>query len=232
MTCSQAFELIPEICRSERSILERWLKMGTSKSLLEIVPLLILSTTLYGASLGAWHGLEMACYVAIKFPLAILTTLCFTSILNGIIAALSGSGIGIRQSIQFQLTGFTILGIILASLSPLVFFLSLSAPAPLEEGMAQAYRIFLTSNVLIIAFAGVYSQLALFSYVKEFSHSKATATKNFTLWLLVNLLVGAEVTHTLRPFFGAPKLVVEFLREDMFERNFFESLYHVLRFII
>lgn len=232
MTCKAAVTLIPQICRSERSILERWLRMGTTRSLLEIVPLLMISNMLYGASLGIWHGMEMAYYVAIKFPLAILTTLCFTSILNGIISALTGSGIGIRQSIQFQLTGFTILGIILASVSPIVFFLSLSSPAPLAEGMAQSYRIFLTTNVLIIAFAGVYSQLALLSYVKEFSRTHASAMKNFIFWLLVNLLVGAEVTHTLRPFFGAPKLVVEFLRADMFERNFFESLYHILRFII
>lgn len=232
MTCSEALHVIPGLCRSENSILERWLSMGTRRSLVEILPLLVFSNMIYGASLGVWHGWEMASYVAIKFPLAILTTLCFTSILNGLFTALTNSGISIRQSVQFQLVGFTIFGIILASISPIVFFLSVSSPAPMTEGMAQSYRVFLTANVIIIAFSGICSQLALLSYIKSFSRTRGSAIKTFLQWLAVNLFVGAEVTHTLRPFFGAPRLKVEFLREEMFERNFFESVFHVLRFII
>ncbi len=222
---------IPSLCRAESSLISTWLNSSLSHSLVNILPILILSNAIYGATLGMWHGPTMSLYVAIKFPCAILITLGINTMINGIIASLTGSGISLRQSLQFLLTGFTLFGIIMASISPILFFMNFNAPAPMAEGMAQSYRVFLTTNVLLIIFAGVVSHKILLKHVRYFANSERSGSLTFFYWLLVNFFVGSEVTHTLRPFFGAPKLKVEFLRDDMFARNFYESVYHVLRFI-
>ena len=43
-------------------------------------------------------------------------------------------------------------------------------------------------------------------------------------WLLVNLIVGAQISWNLRPWFGTPGMSGEFLRPEPFDGNFYESL--------
>lgn len=234
MSVTEIIYAIPRLCRADKVLISGWLSDSANKSnrsYTALLPILLISSSLYGLALGSWHGWEMAFYVGIKFPIGILLTLCFTALLNGILAIITGAGFSFRQTVKFQLIGFTIFSVIMASVSPLIAFLCFNAPAPMTEHMAQSYRVFLTINVLLIATAGIISQKMLFHDLLYYAKSRSAGTRTFIQWLLVNLFVGSEVMHTLRPFFGAPKLQVEFLRADMFDRNFFESVYHVIRFL-
>ena len=231
MVLHQYIIFIERLCRADTSLIRQWIDASTRSTLVTIIPLLLASTAIYGATLGLWHGFEMSLYVALKFPLAILATLSINAFINGIFATLSGSQISIAQSFKFLLIGFTIFGIIIASLCPILFFFNLNNAAPGEEGMAQAYRLFITSNILLISFSGLISHYLLLRHVRHFASSPKAGSLTFISWLAMNFFVGAEVMHKLRPFFGAPKLKVEFIREEMLQRNFYESFYHILEYI-
>ena len=49
------------------------------------------------------------------------------------------------------------------------------------------------------------------------------------VWLAINLVVGAQISWNLRPWFGSPGLEVEFLRAHPFEGTFYESVFQMLR---
>jgi len=72
----------------------------------------------------------MAFYVALKLPFIIFLTLFINGMLNGMLSLALGSGIGFRKSLQFLLTGFAIMSIILGALSPISFFATLNMPEP------------------------------------------------------------------------------------------------------
>ena len=63
----------------------------------------------------------MGAYVAVKLPLIIFITLIVNGLLNGLLGLVLGSGIGFRKSVQFLLTGFAIMAVILGALSPISF---------------------------------------------------------------------------------------------------------------
>jgi len=170
----------------------------------------------------------MALFVAIKFPLAIIITLCITSLINGIIAMISGSGISPRQSLQFLLIGFTTFSILLASVSPVLLFMNLNTARAGEIGMERSYNIFLTTNVFIISLAGITAFRMLLKHVRHFACSSSAGNRTFAYWLAINFFAGAQVTYLLRPFFGNPAKKTEFLRENMFEGNFYETLFTIL----
>ncbi len=112
--------------------------------------------------MGLWQGWTMATYVGIKLPLVILATLILNGLLNGMLAMVLGSGIKFKQSLQFLLSGFALMSIILLSLSPVTFFVALHAPLPSNPGASQWHSTTLLAHTLIIAYAGITSHHALF----------------------------------------------------------------------
>jgi hypothetical protein len=44
----------------------------------------------------------------------------------------------------------------------------------------------------------------------------------------VNLLVGAQISWNLRPWFGSPGMSVAFLREHPFDGTFYDSVFHMI----
>lgn len=196
------------------------------------IPLLVICCAIYGATLGIWHSGKMAVYVAIKFPLAILLTLIINCLINGISALVTGSGISVRQSLQFLIIGFTIFGIIVAALSPILFFMNLNSFHRGHEdiyAVAQSYRYYLVVNVLVIAFAGYVSHHILFQHIRDFAHTKLSGVITFFNWIAINFFAGAQVTFLLRPFLGRPRQEAQFLREDMFDGNFYENLHLLIK---
>ena len=105
--------------------------------------LIALGCGAYGFTVGLRNGWEMGAYVALKLPLIIFTTLLLNGLLNGLLGLALGSGLGFRKSVQFLLTGFAIMAVILGALSPISFFVTLNMPAsdgaPVDTlGMVQA----------------------------------------------------------------------------------------------
>ena len=96
--------------------------------------LIALGCGAYGFTVGLRNGWEMGAYVAVKLPLIIFITLIVNGLLNGLLGLVLGSGIGFRKSVQFLLTGFAIMAVILARLVRLVF---LRRSTCRHRGMAQ-----------------------------------------------------------------------------------------------
>lgn len=223
-----ALTCIPELCRGSRGLLHTWLVEYPKQSLLFCIPAIFLGCGAYGFTMGLWQGWEMASYVSIKLPLAIFATLLINGMINGMLAMVLGSGIGFRESVQFLLAGFGLMSVILASLSPITFFMSLHAPSPNDSGANQWHSITLLTHTLMIAYAGIVSHRSLLKHLRGFATSPMHGTRTFFAWLAGNLFVGAQISWIMRPFFGSPGLEVQFLRDDPMNGSFYETVLYAL----
>lgn len=220
---------IPALCRGERDLLSSWIE-GTQRGSLRICAVLIVvGCSTYGFTIGLRNGWDMGAYVAIKLPAIIFLTLFINAILNGMLGLVLGSGIGFRQSLQFLLTGFAIMSVILGALSPVTFFATLNMPEPGAAGSHSWHGANLLLHTILIAFAGFLAHYRLLGYVREFADTPRAGTHTFFAWLAGNLFVGAQISWNLRPFFVSPGLKVEFLRADPFNGSFYEAVFHALR---
>ncbi|MFC4993036.1 hypothetical protein [Rubritalea tangerina] len=218
-------QLIPGLCRGDHGLLNQWLTHKPRGLLATTIPCIILGCASYGFSMGLWHGGLMASYVAIKFPLLLFFTLLVNGLINGLLAQVLDSGISIRQSLQFLLTGFATMAIILGALSPITLALAFQAPHPHETGASDFHAASLLLHTLLIAYAGIISHATLLGFLKHFCTSPQAALQTFFAWLLGNLFVGAQLSWVLRPFFGSPNLAVAFLRDDPFRGTFYETVW-------
>ena len=192
--------------------------------------LIALGCGAYGFTVGLRNGWEMGAYVALKLPLIIFITLLLNGLLNGLLGLALGSGLGFRKSVQFLLTGFAIMAVILGALSPISFFVTLNMPA--SDGGSGRYAwhgASLLMHTCLIAFAGITANVRLLKYVREFADTSRAGTHAFFAWLAGNLFVGAQVSWNLRPFFVSPGLEVEFLRDEALNGNFYEAVVVALK---
>jgi len=124
----QSIQTIPQLCRSDERLTERWMNQSPIVMLGVTLPVIILGCGSFGLGMGIWHGVEMASYAGIKFPLVVIATLCLNALLNGMLAMVLGSGITLRQSMQFLFTAFAICALILGALSPITIAMALQGP--------------------------------------------------------------------------------------------------------
>ncbi len=75
---------------------------------------------IYGASIGLWRSPLQAVFVAIKMPLLIFATLSINAVLNGVLAALLGSGLTFRQTAMAILQSFALFSLMVGALGPQV----------------------------------------------------------------------------------------------------------------
>jgi hypothetical protein len=217
---------IPALCRGDRHLLNEWMSGVSTGSVRICVTIIIIGLALYGFTVGLWRGPEMAAYVSIKLPAAILLTLLVNGMLNGMLGLALGSGIGFRQSLQFLLAGFAIMAIVLGALSPVTFFLALNTPPADHPDASSWHSLTLLTHTIAIAIAGILSHRKLLSFVREFALTRLAGVQTFFAWLVGNLFVGAQITWILRPFFGTPGLEIQFLRPDPLAGNFYNTVLH------
>lgn len=189
---------------------------------------IILGAGCYGFTVGLWRGSEMALYVALKTPALLFLTLLITGFLNGILGILLGTGITFRQSLLCQLLAFSLSSIVLASLSPVTFFLALEAPPADSAQAATSHSLYLLTHTALIGMAGFLAAARLFGLICELTPHASAARITLLSWLASNAFVGAQLSFLLRPFFGSPSLEVAFLRSDPFNGTFYESVWHAL----
>jgi hypothetical protein len=219
-------QLIPALCRGDHALLSEWLTLSPGKMLIRTVPCVVVGCALYGFSMGLWRGAEMGIYVAIKLPLLIFCTLLVNGLINGLLAAVLDSGITMRQSLQFLLTGFATMSIILGALSPISLVLALHAPAPDADNARDYHAFILLFHTAVVAYAGILSHHTLRRFLLHFSKKKSASDSTFFAWIGGNLFVGAQLSWILRPFFGSPQLEVAFLRDDPFTGTFYETVWN------
>ena len=220
---------VTALCRGEKQLLTAWIE-GRYRG---VIPFCIVLITLgccsYGFTIGLRHGSEMAFYVTLKLPFIIFLTLFINGMLNAMLSLTLGSGIGFRKSLQFLLTGFAIMSIILGALSPISFFATLNMPEPGTPGDATWHGANLLLHTSLIAYAGILAHSRLLHYVRDFADSNSAGTHTSLAWLIGNLFVGAQISWILRPYFVSPGLEVEFLRVDPFDGNFYEAVFLAIR---
>ena len=217
------------LCRGEKQVLTAWIEGSHRGSIPFCIALITLGCCSYGFTIGLRHGSEMAFYVALKLPFIIFLTLFLNGMLNGMLSLALGSGIGFRKSLQFLLTGFAIMSIILGALSPISFFATLNMPEPGALGDATWHGANLLLHTSLIAYAGILAHSRLLHYVRDYADSPSAGTYTFLAWLTGNLFAGAQISWILRPFFVSPGLEVEFLRVDPFDGNFYEAVFRAIR---
>jgi hypothetical protein len=180
----------------------------------------------YGFTVGCWRDPLMGFFVAVKLPLLVALTLGCNGLLNGLLGLLLGTGLGFRQSLLALLTSFSLAAMILGSLAPVTFFLAINAPRPDSPGASAAHASYLVFHTVLIGVAGIAANLHLHKLLAAKAPTRAAATATLLAWLAGNGFLGAQFSWVLRPFFGTPRLKVQFLRDDMLKGNFYETVWH------
>jgi len=222
------------LLRGEVHALESWSAQWNTRRILLHLAIIILGAGLYGAAMGWWRAPQQALYTAIKFPLIILLTATGNALLNAMLAPLLGLNIPFRQSFLAILMSFTIAGAILGSFAPIVAFMVWNFPpmSPNPWESAGPYSAILLTFVLVIAFAGITSNLRLLQLLHHLGKRRDVAVRVLFAWLAGNLFFGTQLSWILRPFIGAPALPVQFLRADAFKGNFYEPILHTFMRIL
>ena len=224
MKLSELWQDMVSLCRGDPEVLYGWLEKDMSGKIWVCVFWTILGSSVYGSTIGIWRAPLQAAYVAIKFPLLILLATTGNALINGMLAQLYGARISFRQSYLSVLMSFTTASILLLSLSPLSYFLVYSCHPMGSEGAEYSHRIIILFDVVVIAFAGIISNINLYRLLDHITGSGNKAKQIIFSWLAVNLLLGGQLSWIMRPFIGTPKIPVEFMRDNALDGNFFESV--------
>lgn len=202
-----------------------WLDAPTPRRVAWVAMTACAGLALYGFTVGFWRDPLMGLYVAVKMPLLVALTLACNGLLNGLLGLLLGTGLGFRQSLLALLSSFAIAALILGSLAPVTLFLALNAPSPLAANAGSAHAAYLVTHTALIGFAGITANLHLYRLLATKAPTPLAAAATLLAWLGGNGFLGAQFSWILRPFFGSPRLKVEFLRPDPMAGNFYEAVW-------
>lgn len=202
-----------------------WLDAPTPGHIARVALTAVAGLACYGFSVGYWRDPLMGGYVAVKLPLLVALTLGCNSLLNGLLGLLLGTGLGFRQSFFALLSAFALAGVILGSLAPVTFLLAWNAPSPDAPGAQNAHAAYLVTHTVLIGLAGIAANIHLHRLLAARAPTRMAATGTLLAWLGGNGFLGAQFSWILRPFFGTPRLEVEFLRENPMEGNFYFAVW-------
>ena len=205
-----------------------WLDAASPRRVAAVVATAAGGLALYGFTVGFWRDPLMGIYVAVKMPLLVALTLACNGLLNGLLGILLGTGLGFRQSLLALLTSFALAALILGSLAPVTFFLAWNAPSPGAPGAAAAHASYLVAHTVLIGIAGITANLHLHRLLVARTPNRSIATVTLLAWLAGNGFLGAQFSWILRPFFGTPRLEVQFLRDHPLQGNFYQAVWHAI----
>lgn len=185
----------------------------------QLLAISVASFALYGSIIGSHHGLPQALSAAIKLPLLFLLTIaiCMPTLY------FFGSRRSAMQTFVLLLTGTAIMGIALIGLAPVTLFFIVTT---------DDYQFFKLMNVVFFTVAGTLGVAFLSRCMRlPHEHEEIGSTRSILLrlWFILYGFVGTQLAWTLRPFFGAPGLPFEVVRDfgGNFYQNVFASLGHV-----
>lgn len=223
---------LPLLCGPRPDRLQQWMAQPTGARLLACFMGIFLGGMAYGFTLGMWRAPLMGFFVGVKLPLLIGLTLLTNGLINGMLAQVLGSGLSFRQTLMAMLLSFATFALITGALSPIAFFFIWNAPEPGSMAGGEAHSAILLAHTIIIAFAGFIAFRRFLPVLQSIANTRRSAHLVLAAWLAGNLLVGAQLSWNLRPFFGQPGRPVEFIRPDWNHSSFYESvLHHLLNLI-
>jgi hypothetical protein len=202
---------------------------------------LVLACLLLGALYGLCMGLFSATggredswkYLlasALKVPLLFLLTLVVTFPSLYVFAALANSRLRLRDTLRLLVAAIAVNLGVLASFGPVTAFFTVSTDS-------YAFMIFL--NVIFFALGGavglgflnravgaVFPSAASTADDDPASDASGRARRIFRVWLVIYVIVGAQMGWILRPFIGNPQLPFQAFRARW--SNVFEFLARLL----
>ncbi len=206
-----------------------WLSDGSSRKTVTLVAVIVTCGAAYGAAMGSWRDPRLALYVAVKLPLLLLATAVVDALANGIWARWFGLDLPLERSLRAVLMAFALASIVLASFAPVVLLFSLTLANGDDDAARTAHDALGLVHVAAIAAAGAVAVRRQAAWVAHVHQGAPRVHAVVAVWLAVNLLVGAQISWNLRPWFGTPGMSVAFLRDRPFDGTFYGS---VLRMIL
>ena len=191
-----------------------------------LLTLMIAGAAAYGAVLGMWHGPRLAFYCAIKFPLVLLLTTVITIVFSWMAGALLGLPLAPGQVVVLNLLALGAAATLLASLVPVAWLFTFSAPPP---GTAErtTHNLLYLMHTGFVAGCGLGGMRLLWVALEETRRPRHVVVAVYLVWIVTYALVGGEVAWALRPFVGSvsPDFPVVFLRPDALHGNVYEFIW-------
>lgn len=204
--------LLRDIANGER-LNEHWVRLGAITAA---------GAAIYGVVLGSWRDAELALYDAIKLPLVLLLTSVLTMFFHFVVARLLGAPLLFRQTIVLTALSGAISAVILAALAPVIAFFTYCSQAP-SESARVTYQLLYVVHFAAVGASSFVGTLFLWRTLRDIAGSAALTRRIYVAWIVVDALVGGEISWVFRPFIGSLTLPVAFLRSDAFHGNVYEA---------
>ena len=172
-------------------------------------------SAVYGATLGFYAFNLQVALAAIKLPLLLLSTMgvCLPSLY--LFNVLLRSRLTFKQTAAVMAMATYLMSTVLVSLAPIMFFFAISTINK---------EFLLIMNVAFCGTAGTFALLMVWSGMRYLSMKSEESPRAvvFSLWMLIYMFTGTQLSWMLRPFIGVPGEVA--LLRPM-EGNFYEAVY-------
>jgi len=183
----------------------------------------VLFFAIYGAVLGISNSPLQALSSAIKLPILYLITLAICLPTLYFFNLLFGSKLTLAQTFALIMTAIAVTAVLTLSFAPIALFFWLTAPS---------YQFYKLLNVGILTVTGVAGLSFLWQGMRHVQKGEGLGVRNLILWIWIFIygFVGTQMAWTLRPFFGAPGLPFEVLRDlgGNFYMNVVQSVVHLV----
>ena len=206
----------------------RWVRRSGLRAWLEPVALIVVGGGAYGAAMGAWRAPELALYVAVKLPLLLLSTAFVNALAHGLWAARLGLALTLGECLRAVLLSFALASVVLGALALVLGYFALALQGPHEPHALQAHNALGLAHVAAVALAGTLAVARQTGWLRALDPRARTSASVVALWLALDLVVGAQISWNLRPWFGTPDLPVTFLRAQPFDGTFYVSVFRML----
>lgn len=200
-------------------------RVDLKRKVLDLNILSAASFAVYGAIIGSQHSTLQALSSCLKLPILFLVTtlVCMPTLF--IFSSFFGSRRSVLQTFVLLSIGSTIIGLALVGFAPITLFFIVTT---------RSYQFFKILNVAFFAVSGLLGVLFFNRMYVQLTEEGVQAQYSrrmfLRFWLLLFAFVGTQLAWTLRPFFGAPGLPFEIVREigGNFYTDVFQSLGHLL----
>lgn len=196
-----SFALVEAILRNRTEFFEeirRNLALGSKIRSMMLSSFAFLA--IYGAVMGASHGLPQALSSMLKLPVLFLVTLIICTPSLHFFNVLFGSRQNIGQTLSLMLTAMSTTSVLLLSFAPVTLFFLLTT---------SEYQFFKLLNVGFFAIAGYMGIVFLRHGIRKITEDDNPEGINarrwvFLIWSFLYAFVGSQMAWTLRPFIGLP----------------------------
>jgi hypothetical protein len=147
------------------------------------------------------------------------------ALLNGLWAQRLGLELSLAESLRAVLLSFALAALVLAAFAPVILFFDSSLPGPRTRGALTSHDLLGLSHVGAVAFAGITAVLRQRQWLEQRCPGASQTRRVAWVWLAINLIVGAQLSWNLRPWFGSPGMKVQFLRDHPLDGTFYESVF-------